>query len=338
MRRGLLSWDKEEVPVAALEARVARCQQAIADAGLACLLVYTNFPRPSAVSWLTNFVPYWSQAVLLVFPDGMPVLVASLTPRVGPWIASVSHLGEITHTPHTGGGAARLILDQCPDGGRVGVVELNGLPGGIATPLIAGLGGMKLEDASGVFADLRDPADKVEIKLAARASEIAAAALEAGIAAHDGGSGAITAAIESAARLAGAEDILIHLAPDLAKSARLERIEGDAVMGARFAVQASVAYKGHWVRDLRSVCANGPAPEDWQAAEQKFDAALTTGMMPADAQSWLIEGNIGSRPLSVLGSKDAMDDRALRAGTVRVISLQFELAGGPWLAGRSVVL
>ena len=52
MRRGLLSWDKEEAPVVALEARVARCQSAISDAGLGCLVVYTNFPRPSAVSWL----------------------------------------------------------------------------------------------------------------------------------------------------------------------------------------------------------------------------------------------------------------------------------------------
>ncbi len=190
MRRGLLSWDKEEAPVVALEARVARCQSAISDAGLGCLVVYTNFPRPSAVSWLTHFVPYWSQAVLLVFLDGMPMLVASLTPRVGPWIASVSHLGDITHTPDTGGGAARLIADRCSDGARVGVVELNGLPGGIAIPLAAGIGNSRLEDAGALFADLCDPADEVEIALSARAAEIASAALEAGIAASADGSGA----------------------------------------------------------------------------------------------------------------------------------------------------
>lgn len=339
MRRGLLSWDKEEAPVVALEARVARCQSAISDAGLGCLVVYTNFPRPSAVSWLTHFVPYWSQAVLLVFPDGMPMLVASLTPRVGPWIASVSHLGDITHTPDTGGGAARLIADRCSDGARVGVVELNGLPGGIAIPLAAGIGNSRLEDAGALFADLRDPADEVEIALSARAAEIASAALEAGITASADGSGAVNSAIESTARHAGAEDVLIHLAPDLAASSRLERIEGEAALGERFAVQASVAYKGHWVRELRSVCANEPA--DWPAAKAGFDAVLAEmrdGNAPGDAQIWLIEGNIGTRPLSVLGSHENIGDRAFRKGTVRVVSLQYDLADGPWVAGRSVVI
>ena len=341
MRRGLLSWDKEEVPAAKLEARVARCQRAISDTGLGCLLVYTNFPRPAAVSWLTNFVPYWSQAVLLVFPDGMPVLVASLTPRVGLWIASVSHLGDITHTPDTGGAAAKLIAERCPDGRRVGVVELDGLPGGIALPLAAGLGRTTLEDSTTLFADLRDPADDVEIALCARASEIASAALDAGIAASDGGSGAINSAIESTARHAGAEDVLIHLAPNLGNSSRLERIEGGAAMGERFAVQVSVAYKGHWVRELRSICASGIEPEDWREAEARFDAVMADlhdGTAPDDAQSWLIEGNIGTRPLSVLASNENIGDRALRKGTIRVVSLQYDLADGPWVAGRAVTI
>jgi Xaa-Pro aminopeptidase len=92
MRRGLLAWSEKEVPKAALDARVARVQAAMADAGLGALLLYTNFPRPSAVSWLTHFVPYWSQGVLVVLPEGAPTLFISLSKRVGGWIEETAHI------------------------------------------------------------------------------------------------------------------------------------------------------------------------------------------------------------------------------------------------------
>lgn len=61
MRRGLLSWDEAEVPAAVLDARVEQLRAAMAEAGLDAMLLYNNFPRPAAVSWLTHFIPYWSQ-------------------------------------------------------------------------------------------------------------------------------------------------------------------------------------------------------------------------------------------------------------------------------------
>ncbi len=58
MRRGLISWSREETPVAVLEERVARLQQAMKSEGMDAVLVYTSLARPAAVSWLTQFVPY----------------------------------------------------------------------------------------------------------------------------------------------------------------------------------------------------------------------------------------------------------------------------------------
>ena len=85
MRRGLIAWSEDEVPRAALETRVARLQAAMADADLGAVLLYTSFPRPSGVSWLTHFVPYWSQGTLAVFRDGPPLLIVSLSKRVACW-------------------------------------------------------------------------------------------------------------------------------------------------------------------------------------------------------------------------------------------------------------
>src|SRR5258706_356960 len=52
----------------------------------------------------------------------------------------------------------------------------------------------------------------------------------------------------------GAEEVYVAAAPDLARDRRLMRIEGGSpALGARFAVRASVAYKGNWVRRVVTI-------------------------------------------------------------------------------------
>ena len=157
MRRGLLAWSEEEVPRGVLDARVARCRAAMAGAGLDALLVYTSFPRPAAVSWLTHFVPYWSQGVLVILPEGAPVFTVSLSNRVANWIEETAHMGEIVCTPNLGRALGELISKA---GGvkRAGVVELAKLPGAIVGNLRKMADGIELVDASDLFAALRSPA------------------------------------------------------------------------------------------------------------------------------------------------------------------------------------
>src|SRR5713101_1153543 len=107
MRRGLISHSRAELPDAILDARIARVREAMGAAGLDKLLVYTNNTRPAGVSWLTGFVPYWSEALLVVSRDRGPVLVAALTYRVKSWIERVSRLADVIHTPRIGLEAAR---------------------------------------------------------------------------------------------------------------------------------------------------------------------------------------------------------------------------------------
>src|SRR5438128_7710708 len=109
MRRGLISHSKAEMPDAILEARLGRVRAAMDAAGLDALLLYTNNTRPAAVSWLTGFVPYWSEALLVLWGDGLPVLVAALTYRVKSWIERTSRLADVLHTPRIGLEAACAI-------------------------------------------------------------------------------------------------------------------------------------------------------------------------------------------------------------------------------------
>src|SRR5262249_47949668 len=170
MRRGLIARSKTELPDAAFDARLERLRAAMRD--LDALLVYTNNTRPAAVSWLTGFIPYWSEAMLAVPRDGLPLLVVALTFRVKPWIERTSRVADVIHSPSIGIEAARLIAGRRADA-AVGVVDFDHLPVGIADDLGAAGPRLAMSDASDLFAMVRTPADPAEIMLTAPAPAIA---------------------------------------------------------------------------------------------------------------------------------------------------------------------
>ena len=82
MRRGLISWSRQEVPVETLESRVVRLQQGMRTQGLDAVLAHTSIARPAAVSWLTQFVPYFNEGLLVIPARGGPTLLAAFSKRV----------------------------------------------------------------------------------------------------------------------------------------------------------------------------------------------------------------------------------------------------------------
>ena len=65
------------------------------------------------------------------------------------------------------------------------------------------------------------------------------------------------------------------------------RIEGERALGKTFALRATVAYKGTWVRLVRTVCEPAIARE----AAARFAAAVAQlpsdrGFVPASAPGW----------------------------------------------------
>ncbi len=301
MRRGLIARSLVELPDAALESRIERVRVAMQEAKLDALVVYTNNTRPAAVSWLTGFVPYWSEALLVVPRERPPFLVAALSFRVKSWIERTSRIGEVIHTPRIGLKAAQQIAAIKSDAG-VGVVDGDGLPAGIAEDLAEGGPGLNVSDASALFAKLRGKADPAEIALAMKAATIAHRALAE---ANGDTLGAIIASVERQARMLGAEEIYIAAACDLECDSRFRRIEGEAPMGKSFALRATLAYKGTWLRLVRSFCETARARE---AAER---LAQAVAQLPADRgfsgfHSWLVEGCRMAQPLDALiGSRGA---------------------------------
>ena len=347
MRRGLISWSPEEMPVATLEARVSRLQQAMCEQQLGAVLMHTSFAHPAAVHWLTNFTPYWSEALLVVLPQGTPVLLAALTQRVHPWIREVSHLGDVITAPSLGVSALSYLGERTEPGAKVGVLGLDALPWSTAQPLMNSDWGPKLTDISELFGQLRQPADMTELRLAARAERMAEIALKA-IPMNARTTNTWASVMEAKARLDGAEELLQRIAPDLDLSPTLQRLEDDFPLGKKSAVELTLAYKGAWVRLTQMVC-SGPQPASWLAAQSWFERAWRSmrapyadlslaGDPPGRMVSWTVQSCVGAEPLQVVAAEAGFAPCSLPAQALVLLTVHLQLTDGPWYASQMLVL
>jgi hypothetical protein len=339
-----MQWHEDELSRADVLGRQARLQAAIKAAGLDALIVYTNMVRSAGVTYVTGFTPYWSDALLLLPAEGQGVFATALSKRVGNWIKSTNPTVEVTHSPQPG----RLVGERLVAKGarRVGVVELDHMPGGLIDEIRAAAPSVDLVDASGLFASVRTVSDAAELRLAAKADAIAVAAfaqapVEPKLVAD------VTEVLELNVRNAGAEECYVAIAPDLKADARLARIKGRAVLGPYYAVRLSVAYNGVWVRRTETFArADGDDAladirrwADGLAVSLHLSAPLgpqiAGGGLPAGVrlEDWALEAPVGTRPLERVASQGAEAARELPYG---VLAMRFASARVPLLLSRTI--
>ena len=243
MRRGLMGWNADELPLSTLHARLERLRTMMQQNGLDAFLLYTNMVRPAAVTHLTGFTPYWSDAIVLILRDGPPILATALSKRVAGWIRSTSPETEIVNAPKPGTAiGARLAAAATVK--RVGVLELDALPSGYHDELVGAAPAIELVDASTPFASRRLALDTAERNLLKRADALAVAALDQVNVSTAEDAGFVAGLVEHHARMSGVEEIFVAVAPDLAADRRLIRVTRPMRLATRFAVRVSVAYKG----------------------------------------------------------------------------------------------
>jgi creatinase/prolidase-like protein len=343
MRRGLMGRDERELPVAVLQTRLSRLRDAMTGAGLDGFVLYTNNTRPSAVTWATGFTPYWSDALLLIGREGAPTFATALSKRVSEWIRTTDPVSDIANTPKPGA----LIGERLAKAGvkRAGVLELDALPAGLADELSAAAPKVEWSDGTALFAGLRREIDDTERKLLARADAIAVAALNEAGPANDAGT--LAGLVEKHARLAGAEEAYIAVAPDLAADRRLNRTSRATPLATCHAVRASISYKGCWVRRSRTF--GGPERTDaWFAnlvhsleAGAPIAAQLTTRVAElagATLHGWLAESCTGSYPLSATASSRAPGQDPLRTGQFLVLTVELLINGAPWIGAAPTIV
>jgi hypothetical protein len=339
-----MTWSEADVPQAVLKERLARLQAGLKAEGLGGVVVYTNHARPAAVSFLTGFTPYWSEGLLFVPASGEPVLAMALSKRVAGWIRSVMPAGAIENTPQP----ASAIGRRAAEAGirRLGVVELDMFPG-VQADVLAGSGNtILLEDASAVFRPVRLRVDAAEIALAHRADALARDCLETP---GRGGDDArrIAADIEVRARLAGAEEVFIGIAPDLGRANAFLRSDRLGALGERFAIRLSLALKGNWTRRTMMLSRNPGEQAAFAAVDAAFTRALAVDSaaaavkalkdgFPGKIAGWTVEACVGSYPLEVVacsGDSGTFPDIL----PVSVVSVQAEVSGITWFGARPVI-
>ena len=248
MKRGWITWDQSELPRAAFDTRLNTARQLLADRELAALVVYTDIWRSNRVRHFCNFMPYWNRALLVIPRDNPPLLLCGLSPRVYPWIRSVTILEEILPSPNL----PQRLSQLCAERGwtRLGALEFSRFPHDLHTPLAS----LAIED---VF--LPDSVDEWEISMHRSAANIAREGLAeemtpaVGLTDHE-----FTGRLERKFRRAGAEDLIILLTNGRTPPApaRGEKLGGS------FSVALALEYRGHWAKIARSVRQASSLPPD----------------------------------------------------------------------------
>lgn len=346
MRRGLMAWDREEIPLAAMEGRIERLRTEMRRDGLDAFVAYTNIARGAAVCWITGFTPYWNEGLVLVRATGKPLFATALSKRVADWILSVMPLGDVETTPKP----SALIGDMIARSGaiRIGILELDDFPAGHAQAILQSASGLQLVDATAAFARARDRMDDVELGILATADRLAAASCSAAKV-DAAGARDFIAPPEAVARLGGAEECFALVAADLAKSGAFLRTESLGALGETYAARISLAYKGVWTRRTLSFARDPALQSSFDRAARVFEqfkpeAGSSLGESIAHAIEphgkvigWFAEQPRGSCPLAPVADL-ANTPMARVPATPFVLNLELNIAGARWIGARLINL
>ena len=260
MKRGLIAWDKTELPPEAFESRLASARKRLAERGLPALVVYSDLWRSNYARFYSNFMPYFNRGLLVIPLDDKPVLLCGLSPRVYPWIKSVTILGEILPSPNL----AQKLLEICSQRGwrKIGVVDPAGLPYDLYTAIASGVG----------MESVAHEGDAWARSMHRRAAEIAHTAVAPAILSPVGPGlkdHEFVGRLERDLRRAGAEDLVILVTNGDAAPAPAK---GQA-LNPGFSVSLALEYRGHWVK-LARPHGGGIAPD----GDERWE--LLSGALP----------------------------------------------------------
>ncbi len=272
MKRGLITWDRAELPAAAFDARLSALYQLCADFDVPALVAYSDVCRSNDVRYISNYMPYWNRALTVVPRGEKPILLCALSPRVYPWIKSVTVHETILPSPSLPAQLVKL----CSEKGwsKVGMLDKAGLPNDLFTQL----GAEKLEFVDIPHDAFRPVATESELAMHRRAALLAREILAAevtrtaiGLTDYE-----LTGRLERRLRRAGAEDLVVLISDG--------RTVPLPAMGKKINENSSATvaleYNGHWVklsRNIDNVSSVLPPPS---AAETDIHRELLSGRYP----------------------------------------------------------
>ncbi|HEY6455543.1 MAG TPA: hypothetical protein VIY90_09725 [Steroidobacteraceae bacterium] len=245
MKRGLITWDKARVPPRAFTARRDALDQLMQRYQVPALVVYTDVWRSNDVRYVSNYMPYWNRAFAVIGRAETPVLLCSLSPRVYPWIKTVTIHESIVPSPSLPTQLLKLATER--GWSRLGFLDFEGLPHDLHAQIRA----ERLEVID-IPRELARPApDAAEIAMHRHAAALAREALTDELVAAAIGMNEFTliGRIERAIRRAGAEDLVALVSNG---RGRFRPATGELV-GRGTSIMTAVEYSGHWAKVARNM-------------------------------------------------------------------------------------
>jgi hypothetical protein len=243
MKRGLVSWEKGELPPEELAARLAAAHAIARHKGVDALVLYSDVWRSNDARYLSNYMPYWNRAFIVVPLDEKPILLCSLSPRVYPWIKTVTVHETIIASPSPPANLFKLAAER--GWKRVGIVDLDGLPADLHAELISD----EIELVDIPRSELRPAPSEVEVRMHGHAARMARRVLEEELA--TGGARTdheLTGRLERLLRRAGAEDVVILVSDGQGSPVPAS----GAAVGPHTSVVIALEYNGHWAKVTRN--------------------------------------------------------------------------------------
>ncbi len=245
MKRGLITWDKARLPPSAFATRLNALNQLMDRHAIPALVVYTDVWRANDVRYVSNYMPYWNRAFAVIPRGEKPVLLCSLSPRVYPWIKTVTIHESIIPSPNLPVQLMKLATER--GWSRLGLLDYEGLPNDLYLQMRA----EPLEVVDIPRSLVRVAPDAAEIAMHRRAAAIARAALDDYLVESATGltEFKLIGRIERVVRRAGAEDLVALVSDGHGAFRPATR----APVTHNTSVMAAVEYSGHWAKVLRNV-------------------------------------------------------------------------------------
>ena len=240
MKRGLITWDKAELPPEVFEKRIERVRSVLAERNLAALLVYSELWRSNQARFFSNYMPYFNRALLVIPQDLPPTLLCGLSPRVYGWIRSVTTIEDV----RPAGNFAKPLADMAAERNwtRIGALDFPQFPYDLFKSLqSSGLEFVDVESAA-VFVPAEDANEMaMRRKAASLVTEILNEEMPKGVGSVDHH---FVGRLERRFRRAGAEDLIVLLT----NGDTVPAPPCGAVLAEQFSISIAMEYRGHWVR------------------------------------------------------------------------------------------
>lgn len=161
--------------------RIERARKAMAEHSLDALLIYATPVDDSALRWLSNFTPFSGHAMIVLLPEGEPILLGDRVMHGEPmhtlywltWFRRAEHVGADSSIPRE---VARILAGESSVQ-KVGIGGFAELPGSWTAVLSEGLPGRTFEDADQLLLQLRVIKTPAEIEKMRQAALITGQAM-----------------------------------------------------------------------------------------------------------------------------------------------------------------